>query len=74
MSKDRMVDYHINRLQDKRESVRLDAIEQLGLLKAVEALGDLETLYHNDPDDDVRRMAKTIGRELYDIKTKSPDS
>ena len=51
MSKDRVVDYHIGRLQDRRESVRLDAIEQLRLLGAVDALEALEDVYHNDPDE-----------------------
>ena len=63
-----MVEYHIGRLKDKRDSIRLDAIQELVLLDATEALPDLEDLYHNDPHIDVRRAAKNAGKKLFALQ------
>jgi len=65
MSVKRMVEYHISRLNDKRYDVRLEAIQELVLLDATEALSELEDLYHNDENAEVRRAAKEAGKKLF---------
>jgi len=68
MSVKRMVEYHITRLKDKREDIRLEAIQELVLLDATEALNELEDIYHNDPNEDVRRAAKDAGKKLFAVQ------
>lgn len=68
MSMKRMVEYHIGRLQDKRDDIRLEAIQELVLLDATEALAELEQIYHNDPNLDVRRAAKEAGKTLFALQ------
>ncbi len=65
MSVNRMVEYHMHRLNHKRADIRKDAIHQLVLLNAIEALEALQDVYHNDPDPEVREEARTAGRELF---------
>lgn len=65
MSVKRMVDYHIKRLKDKRDHIRLEAIQELIHLGATDALADLEAVYHHDPNDKVRRAAKEAGKVLF---------
>jgi len=65
VSKNRMVEYHIARLKDKRASTRLDSIKQLVLLQATEALEVLKEIFENDPDSDVRKAAQKAGREIF---------
>lgn len=61
----RVVDYHINRLKDKRAEIRLDAIRELELLGAGEALEPLKDLFQNDDDMDVRKAAQQAGRAIF---------
>lgn len=68
MSVKRMVEYHISRLKDKRDDIRLEAIAELILLDATEALPELETVYHNDTNADVRRAAKDAGKKLFALQ------
>lgn len=68
MSVKRMVDYHITRLKDKRDTIRLEAINELVLLEATEALEELENLYRNDINEDVRRAAKNAGKKLFAVQ------
>ena len=68
MSMKRMVDYHISRLKDKRADIRLDAIQELLLLDATEALNALEEVYHHDADEEVRRAAKNAGKKLFTLQ------
>lgn len=65
MSVKRMVDYHIQRLNNKRDDIRLQAIQELIHLEAVEALAELENVYRNDPNDSIRRAAKNAGKTLF---------
>ncbi len=65
MSVKRMVDYHIKRLNNKRDDIRLEAIEELIHLDAFEALPNLEEIYRNDPNESVRRAAKNAGKTLF---------
>lgn len=62
---DKMIAYHIARLKDKNPQVRLNAIHELELLEAVAAYEALETLYHTDPDEAVRKAAQRLGLKLY---------
>lgn len=64
-SNERMIDYHISRLKDKRASIRIDSINQLALLNAVTALDVLREVFENDPDVEVRKAAQSAGREIY---------
>ncbi len=68
MSMKRMVEYHIGRLKDKRDDIRLEAIQELVLLDATEALSDLEQLYRTDTSLDVRRAAKDAGKKLFALQ------
>lgn len=61
----RLIDYHIARLKDKRPEVRLEAIHQLVLLEAVDALGVLKQLYETDPDLEVKKAAQEAGRQIF---------
>ena len=61
----RLVDYHVKRLKNKRDDIRLEAIQELIQLDAIEALADLEFVYRNDTNDTVRRAAKNAGKTLY---------
>jgi HEAT repeat protein len=65
MSVKRMIGYHVKRLKNKREDIRLEAIQELIHLDATEALIELEEVYHNDPNDKVRRAAKNAGKKLF---------
>lgn len=62
---ERMIAFHIARLQDKNPEVRLKSIRELELLNAVEAFDALETLYHNETDPAVKEAARTLGRKLF---------
>lgn len=68
MSVKRMVEYHIGRLKDKRDDIRLEAIQELVLLDATESLADLEEIYRSDPNLDVRRAAKDAGKKLFTLQ------
>jgi HEAT repeat protein len=69
---DRLIAYHLGRLQDKNPEVRLRSIAELVQLEATEALPVLETLYFNDPDAQVRREAKRAGRALFLLQSRQP--
>jgi len=60
-----MVDYHIKRLKNKRDDIRLQAIQELIHLDAVEALSELENVYRTDPSNSVRIAAKDAGKTLF---------
>lgn len=68
MSMKRMVEYHVGRLKDKRDDIRLEAIQELVLLDATEALPDLEDLYRTDPNLNVRHAAKDAGKKLFTLQ------
>ena len=62
---ERMINYHISRLSDKRASVRLDAINELVLLDAYSAMTVLREIFENDGDPEVRKAALKAGRTLF---------
>jgi HEAT repeat protein len=64
----RLVEYHIKRLQDKSAAVRLKSIEELRLLGDPAALPALKTVYETDTEPEVRKAAQNAGREIF-IKT-----
>lgn len=68
MSAKRVVEYHITRLKHKRHDVRLEAIHELVLLDAIDALEELETVYTTDENKEVRRAAKNAGKKLYALQ------
>lgn len=68
MSVKRMVEYHLSRLKDKRPNIRLEAIQELVLLDAIETLEMLEDVYRNDADEEVRRAAKDAGKKLFALQ------
>ncbi len=65
----RVVEYHINRLKDKRPDVRLQAIKELEIIADAGALDVLRELYEKDEDADVRKAAQHAGRSIY-LKTR----
>ncbi len=62
---ERLIAYHLARLNDKNPDVRIRSIRELALLEATEAYKTLEALYHSDPDPSVRQAAQEAGRTLY---------
>lgn len=66
--RERIIEYHINRLKDKNADVRLKAIQELRLLKAIEALDALREVYETDINADVKRAAQLAGRALYNLQ------
>ena len=61
----RLVEYHIMRLQDKSMEVRLKSINELRLIGDPAALEPLEQLYRGDPEAEVRQAAQEAGREIF---------
>lgn len=57
-AKDRMIAYHLARLEDKRADVRREAIHELELLEAVEAYDALIALLEHEEDDGVKAAAR----------------
>ena len=62
---DRIVAYHIARLQDKNPDVRLKSIAELKLLADPASLDALQAIYRSDPDLQVRRAALEAGRIIF---------
>ncbi|MFQ3536641.1 MAG: HEAT repeat domain-containing protein [Aggregatilineales bacterium] len=62
----RLVEYHIQRLNDKDPAVRLRSINELRLLGDPAALPALERVFRSDDDPEVRKAAQRAGREIYD--------
>ncbi|PJF36471.1 MAG: hypothetical protein CUN49_05245 [Candidatus Thermofonsia Clade 1 bacterium] len=62
----RLVQYHIQRLNDKDPAVRLRSINELRLLGDPAALPALERVFRTDDDPEVRKAAQRAGREIYD--------
>ena len=61
----RLVEYHIMRLQDKSMEVRLKSINELRLIGDSAALEPFEQLYRGDPEVEVRQAAQEAGREIF---------
>jgi HEAT repeat protein len=57
-AKERMIAYHVARLQDKRAEVRQEAIRELELLEAVEAYEPLMVLLETEEDEGVKAAAR----------------
>ena len=66
----RLVEYHIMRLQDKSMEVRLKSINELRLIADPAAMEPLEQLYRTDPEAEVRKAAQEAGREIF-LKSRS---
>jgi HEAT repeat protein len=65
MAVKRVVQYHINRLKDKRPEIRLEAIRELELLGDTDALEPLRECFDNDDDKAVRKAAQQAGRTIF---------
>lgn len=65
MVRQRIIEYHLSRLREGSKAARLDSIQQLMLLQAVEALDALRVIVETDDDTDVRRAAQEAGRHLF---------
>lgn len=70
---ERMIAFHLARLDDKNAQVRLRSIEELADLGAEQALDRLEEIFRTDPDEDVRKAAQQAGRTIF-LKTKDKSS
>jgi hypothetical protein len=62
---ERMIAFHLSRLEDKNPQVRIKSIEELVLLEATQTLETLESVYRNDADESVRLAAQKAGRILF---------
>lgn len=69
----RLVEYHIARLQDKNPAVRLKSIRELALLGDKAALAALEQVYRTDDDPEVRRAAQEAGKTIFFKERSEPD-
>ena len=65
MIRERLIEYHLLRIKEGSKAARLDSIEQLVLLEAVEALEALRSVVENDEEVEVRRAALEAGRRLF---------
>lgn len=72
MTRARLIDYHILQLREGKRAARLDSIQQLVLLEAVDALDALRLVVETDEDVDVRRAAQQAGRHLFFLSTRQP--
>jgi hypothetical protein len=61
----RVVAYHISRLKHKDAQVRLNAIKELELIGAEEALEELQAVFRADADNEVRKAAQAAGRAIF---------
>ncbi len=61
----KLLEYHISRLKDKRVEVRLQSIQELVLLNDAGALEALRDVFSNDNDVDVRKAAQEAGRVIF---------
>lgn len=69
-TRQRVIDYHIARLKHKSVEIRKEAIGQLVLLHATEALEALREVFEQDEDPDVRRAAQDAGRTLWQTRSR----
>lgn len=65
----KLLEYHISRLKDKRVEVRLQSIQELVLLNDAGALEALRDVFSNDNDVDVRKAAQEAGRTIFKNQT-----
>ncbi len=72
MIRERLIEYHLLRIKEGSKAARLDSIEQLVLLEAVEALEVLRSVVENDEEVEVRRAALEAGRRLFLLTLKKP--
>lgn len=61
----RLIEYNLERLKNNQLEARLDAINELRLLGASQALDALEDIYRNDPEPEARQAAQQAGLEIY---------
>jgi HEAT repeat protein len=61
----KLVEYHLNRLKDKRSDVRLDAIHELSDLGDPDVLDALREVVEYDGDIQVRKAAQTAAITIY---------
>lgn len=67
----RVVEYHLARLKDKRPAVRLDAVQQLLLLKADVPTETFVEAYGNEDDADVLKALRQHLTEYYMARLKA---
>lgn len=61
----KLLEYHIARLKDKRPEIRLQSIQELVLLNDVGALEALRDVFDSDADVEVRKAAQEAGRTIF---------
>jgi hypothetical protein len=66
-SLEKIIAFHISRLQDKRPDVRLNAIAELQAMgaDAKPALQALETCYKESEEPDIKKAAQEAGFSIY---------
>jgi len=61
----KLLEYHIGRLKDKRAEIRLQSIQELILLNDAGALEALRNVYATDGDAEVKKAAQEAGRIIF---------
>jgi len=61
----KLLEYHIGRLKDKRAEIRLQSIQELILLNDAGALEALRNVYATDGDAEVKKVAQEAGRIIF---------
>lgn len=66
-SLEKIIDYHVGRLRDKRPDVRLNAIAELEAMgaDAITALPALETCHKESEEPEVKEAAQKAGYTIY---------
>lgn len=74
MSQQRVIDYHLTRLKDRKTDVRLDALHQLSLLKPDGYIETTKSVFQQDADAGVREAARKLLMQYYVEQLKSEQS
>jgi HEAT repeat protein len=70
----RVIAYHLARLQDKKPNVRLDAVQQLILLNVDETFAALQEAFSNDTDAAVRDATRSYLAARFIPQLSAPET
>jgi hypothetical protein len=75
VSQQRVIDYHLARLKDRKADIRLDALHQLSLLKPPGWIETVRAVYGEDSDAGVREAARKqlVSFHVERLKSDQPD-
>jgi hypothetical protein len=75
VSQQRIIDYHLARLKDRKVDIRLDALHQLSLIKPDGWLVTVRGVFNDDGDASVREAARKllVSQQVERLKDEKPD-